>query len=290
MRSRIIEFLNHYFNTSIFDYLIPDHAYVYAAMFGIGAWVFIRRCRSISLNMYHASGLLIWAGVAALIGARVFYLLQHVGDVIKDPSMLLELNGATVSFGVYLGSFLGIFLYTVRHHLVPWEYMDVLAATLGLGPMLGRLACFLNGDDYGTLSTLPWAVSFPHHSYPFMNQVELGLIQSNADLSMPIHPVQLYASLKGLVLFVLFSALWRKKLFKPGALFFLFWITYAVCRFLLEFFRGDADRGWVGVFSTGQFMSILLFMTSLVFIGALYKWKIMKREEIPFSGVQMKIG
>jgi phosphatidylglycerol:prolipoprotein diacylglycerol transferase len=95
-------------------------------------------------------------------------------------------------------------------------------------------------------------------------------------LSLPVHPVQLYCVLKGVLLFILFSVLWKKNLFKPGVLFFLFWMSYAVLRFMIEFFRGDENRGWVGNFSTGQFMSCGIFLVSLGILMAKYKFVVRK--------------
>jgi phosphatidylglycerol:prolipoprotein diacylglycerol transferase len=140
--------------------------------------------------------------------------------------------------------------------------------------MVGRFACFLNGCDYGTLSYLPWAVQFPKGSYAYYDHLYKGLIDSADMMSLPVHPVQLYCVLKGFILFIVFSVLWRKNLFKPGVLFFLFWMSYAVLRFMIEFFRGDENRGWVGNLSTGQFMSCIIFLVSLGFIYFRYKWKI----------------
>ena len=274
MRPRIIDFLNQWFHTGIFNYLIPDSAVVYAVMVGVGAILFLKRCKKISLNTYHASGIAIWASVAGLVGARVFYLVQNFGYTLEHPETVFEINGATVSFGVYLGGIAGVILYSRLYKVVPWKYLDVGVSVLGLGPMIGRIACFLNGDDYGTVSTIPWAVRFPHGSYPFIDHVERGWITPMDDLSLPVHPVQLYGCLKGLALFILFSVLWKKNLFKPGVLFFLFWMCYSCFRFILEFFRGDMDRGWVGALSTGQFMSVMIFGASLVCISFLYGWKI----------------
>ncbi len=275
MGPRIIEYLNGRFHTGVFQYLVPDPAVVYAVMLGAGATLFVRRCRARGLDGYHASGMVIWASIAALLGARLFYLVQNMGEVAAQPSMLLELNGATVSFGVYIGGVLGAAMYFRMRGVAPWEYLDAAASVMGIGPLLGRFACFLNGDDYGTLSNLPWAVQFPHGSYPFLDQVARGWISPMADLSLPVHPVQLYGCVKGLLLLVVFSALWKKKLFKPGVLFALFWITYASARFVLEFFRGDDDRGFVGALSTGQAMAIVLIIASL---GMLW-WKYGRRRE-----------
>lgn len=272
MRSRIIDYLNLHFPSVNFKYIIPDISVIYAIMLIVGAIIYIKRCSS--LSKYHASGIAIWASIAGLLGARIFYLIQNIEYTIHHPSIIYEINGATVSFGVYLGGILGIFLYSKFYKLVPWSYLDTAASVLGIGPLIGRWSCFLNGDDYGTLSNLPWAVRFPPGSYPFINHVANGWLSPTAELSLPVHPVQIYGSLKGLILFIGFTILWKKNLFKPGVLFFLFIMAYAVCRFILEFFRGDMDRGWVGKLSTGQFMSILLFGISAICISLIYKWKI----------------
>ena len=274
MRPRLIEYFNSMFHTDIFGYIIPDPAVVYAIMLGLGIIILLKRCKSAFLDTDHAAGLIIWGSVAALLGSRIFFLIQDIGYTYHHPEMLLELNGATVSFGAYLGGISGIILYGVFHHIILWRYLDATASVLGIGPMIGRMACFLNGDDYGTLSNLPWAVQFPKGSYPYYDHLYQGLINSSAMFSLPVHPVQLYASLKGLLLFVLFSILWKKDLFKPGVLFFLFWMSYATCRFGLEFFRGDENRGWIGHLSTGQFMSCLIFLASSGCIYLRYKWRI----------------
>jgi phosphatidylglycerol---prolipoprotein diacylglyceryl transferase len=283
MKPRIVEFLNQYFHSGIFSYLIPDPSVVYSVMLGVGAIIFIKRCGRLSLDKFHAAGFAIWASVSALIGARLFYLIQNIGYTLSHPGILLEINGATVSFGVYLGGMLGALLYCRYNKLSPWNYLDTAASVLGIGPLIGRMACFLNGDDYGTLSNLPWAVRFPHGSYPFIHHVENGWIDAVSDLSLPVHPVQLYGCLKGLVLLILFTVLWRKNIFKPGVLFFLFCMAYSLFRFILEFFRGDDDRGWVGSLSTGQFMSILIFCAAALFILFKYKLKITNEFAVEIS-------
>jgi phosphatidylglycerol:prolipoprotein diacylglycerol transferase len=280
MRPRIVDFLNQWFDTGIFNYLIPDSAVVYAVTVGVGAILFLKRCKNISLNSCHASGIAICASVGGFIGARVFYLVQHLSYTLEHPATVFKINGPTVSFGVYLGGIAGVILYSRLYKVVTWKYLDVGVSVLGLGPMIGRIACFLNGDDYGTVSTVPWAVRFPHGSYPFIDHVERGWITPMDNLSLSVHPVQLYGCLKGLALFILFSVLWKKNLFKPGVLFFLFWMCYSCFRFILEFFRGDMDRGWVGTLSTGQFMSVTIFGASLVCIWFLYGWKIKNDEKL----------
>jgi phosphatidylglycerol:prolipoprotein diacylglycerol transferase len=274
VRPRLIEVLNRHFHSDNFQFLVPDPAIVYAMVLGLGILLFVRRCERSGLSWEHATGAALWASLAAVLGARLFYLIQHLGYTVSHPSILLEINGATVSFGVYIGAVLGAVLYSRVRHFAPLPYLDAFASVFGIGPMIGRWACFLNGDDYGKVTNVPWAVRFPHGSYPFLDHVRREWISPMADLSLPVHPVQLYLSLKGLVLFVVFSVLWRKRYFKPGALFLLFWICYSAARFGLEYFRGDEDRGWIGGWSTGQVCSALIATASIAGLVVCFRGKI----------------
>jgi phosphatidylglycerol:prolipoprotein diacylglycerol transferase len=258
VRPRLIEALDSALHTHVFRFVVPGPAVVYAVMVGVAILLFVRRCERSGLSWEHATGMALWASLAAGVGGRLFDLIQHLGYTLAHPSEVLALNGATVSFGVYIGGVLGALLYSRARHFAPLPYLDVFASVLGVGPLIGRWACFLNGDDYGRVSNVPWAVRFPHGSYPFLDHVQRGWISPMADLSLPVHPVQLYLSLNGLVLLLAFSALWKRSHLKPGVLFLLYWTAYSGARFALEFFRGDEDRGWIGVLSIGQAFSLLI--------------------------------
>jgi phosphatidylglycerol:prolipoprotein diacylglycerol transferase len=243
----------------MFTWLLPEPVYLYALAMAACMIVFYRRCAYSGLSSYHALGAAIWAMLGGLIGSRVFYLLQHMDRVAANPSIVLELGGGTVSWGAYLFGALAFWFYFLFYRRPVGPYADVLASCLGLGPFIGRWACFLNGDDYGTLSSAPWSVVYPQGSYPFWDHVRSGLIESDALYSLPVHPVQLYFSLNGLMLFIVITWTWRRFRMRRGTLFLLYWGLYSFGRFFLEFFRGDINRGFVGPFSTGQFMSLIIF-------------------------------
>lgn len=266
MRPRIVDALNAWFGTELFAWIVPDPAFVYAIAMATVALVFLRRSHKATLSRYHALGAVVWAIVGGLIGARVFFLLQHLELTVSRPSIVFDLNGGTVSWGAYLGGSLAFIFYLRRHQQPTVRYLDVLASCLGLGPFIARWACFLNGDDYGTLADVPWAVSFPHGSYPFAAQVQAGLLDPLAELSLPIHPVQIYFSFKGLLLVAVCTMLWKRKL-SPGILFALYWLMFAAARFVLEFFRGDVSRGFIGVLSVGQVMSLVIFVAAGVMLA-----------------------
>jgi phosphatidylglycerol:prolipoprotein diacylglycerol transferase len=190
----------------------------------------------------HALGGGLWAMAGALAGARIFHLAQHLGETFADPSRLLDLSGATVSWGAYLGGAAGFWLYCRVHRLAASPYLDLAAPAAGLAIFVGRWACFLNGDDFGTQSDVPWALRFPHASYPFAQQARANLISPLDDLSLPVHPVQLYLSAAGLALFFLTLAFWKRLRNRPGAAFCFFWTGHSVLRFALESFRADHEH------------------------------------------------
>jgi phosphatidylglycerol:prolipoprotein diacylglycerol transferase len=256
MRPRLAEGLNAAFGTRLFEWLVPSPAVMYAlAMLAALVVVRYRSRAAPGVVPYHALGVGLWVMASALVGARLFYLFQYLPETLAQPLRIFDLGGATVSWGAYLGGGAGLLLYCRCYRLPGQPYADLLATTIGLAIAIGRWGCFLNGDDFGTRSDLPWAVRFPHGSYPFAQQARAHLIFPLDDLSLPVHPVQLYLSLNGLLLFFLTSWYWKRFRHRPGATFCFFWLLYAVSRFLLEFFRGDHDQFLLGV-PTAQAMSI----------------------------------
>lgn len=262
MRPKIVDWLNETLGTSFFSWLVPHQTVVYFIAIVVVMAVFVRRSREAQLLRYHALGASIWALIAGFAGARLLYLLLHVDEVVRQPAMIIDLHGATISWGAVLGGSLGFVLYFRRERVSPWRYADVLASTFGLAPFIARVACFLNGDDYGRVTDAPWGVTYPPGSLAFDAHLQQGLLEPWAMASLSVHPVQLYLAAKGLALFVLFSALWRRFDLPPGALFFLYWTADGTLRFALEFFRGDTERTYVGPFPDGQALALLVAMAS----------------------------
>ena len=121
-----------------------------------------------------------WLFVAGIAGARLFYVIEYwdrfqkptLGETIE--AILNVAQGGLVVYGSLLGGGLALFLFVRRHHL-PWLAMcDLVVPGLILGMALGRLGCFLNGCCYGGASDLPWAVTFPWNTPPFIAQVQNG--------------------------------------------------------------------------------------------------------------------
>jgi phosphatidylglycerol:prolipoprotein diacylglycerol transferase len=155
---------------------------------------------------------------------------------------------------------------------------DLLAPSLLIGLAFGRLGCFLNGCCYGGECDLPWAVTFPRESLPYMEQLETGRFGDTATLdptnlparSLPVHPTQLYSAIDAALLCWL---LWSYYPFRrrDGEVTALMLTLHPISRFLLEVIRVDESAVFGTGFSISQNISILFFVLTLVGWGLLLR-------------------
>jgi len=271
MRPALVRHLDEAFGTSLGAWLVPTPEVVYALAISAGLLLYLQRTRADGLPRYHALGSVVWAAVAGFLGARLLYLLLRSGELLQQPSMLWDLGGSTISWGAYLGGAAGFVLYFRVHRESPWKYADVAGSTVGFGTCIGRFGCLLNGDDYGRVTELPLAVTYPPGSYAYGAHLAQGLIQPAAATSVPVHPVQLYLAANALALFLLFSWLWRSRRLQLGMLFFSYWAAYGVTRFGLEFLREDAGRTVLFGLPDGQTIALCVSLASIAALAVLHR-------------------
>jgi len=147
---------------------------------------------------------------------------------------------------------------------------DAIVPAVTLGVAVSRLGCFLNGDDYGTPSNLPWAVAFPMGTEAYSDHWSRGWINGDAATSLTVHPVQIYASLFALALFV-FLTHWHGR--RPGSRFAVFLSLYGAGRFADQFVRGDFQP-ILGPFSLTQLISIALILAGVFLLLRLTVFKV----------------
>jgi phosphatidylglycerol---prolipoprotein diacylglyceryl transferase len=138
-------------------------------------------------------------------------------------------RGGLVFYGGLIGASLACVLYARLKKVPLWKLADILAPSIALGHVFGRLGCLLNGCCYGRECHLPWAITYPQTS-----SVEAG----RASPGIPLHPAQVYESLLNLLFYAGLTWLYRRKKFE-GQVFATYLIGYAVLRSFVEMFRGD---------------------------------------------------
>ena len=231
----------------------PITVYTYgvllAAAYLLGLKLAMVRAERRGLDSARVLDLGIYIIIAALIGAKLLLLIIDFNTFKNDPRELLTLAR---SGGVFYGGLIlavAVALWYIRRARLPlWTTCDVFAPGIALGHVVGRFGCFFAGCCYGRPTTVPWAITFRD---PF------AAANVGTPLNIPLHPTQLYeAGAEALILIALLLVERKGRPFQ-GRTFWLYILLYAVSRFVIEFFRGD-ERGTVGIFSTSQFISIVL--------------------------------
>src|SRR5258708_4838539 len=225
-----------------------------AAAYLTAFWWLTREGRREGLNVDALTSLGFWAIAGAVVGAKALMIVRDLPDDVTTPSNVFSwsvLSSAGDFYGGFIGALIASAVFFWRDSRLPfWRTADLCGPAIALGQAIGRVGCFMAGDDYGRPTHVAWAVTF---SDP--DAARIG----GAPLGVPLHPVQLYESIVCAVLFALLLRLRRQKQF-DGEVILSYTLLYAVARFILEFFRGDADRGFVfgGSSSTSQFIAVLL--------------------------------
>jgi phosphatidylglycerol---prolipoprotein diacylglyceryl transferase len=228
-----------------------------AAAYLLGLQLARVRAKHRGLDQNRVLDLGIYIIISALIGAKLLLLVTDWSSFKADPRELLTLarSGGVFYGGLILAVIVALW-YIRRAGLPLWTTCDVFAPGIALGHVVGRFGCLFAGCCFGKPTTKPWGITFTD---PFA--------QSNVGtpLGVPLHPTQLYEA--GAEFLILLFLLWseRKGRPYPGRTFWLYMLLYAISRFIIEFYRGD-DRGTVGMFSTSQFISLLLAPLAIVML------------------------
>jgi len=190
--------------------------------------------------------------IGIIIGGRLGYILIYNFDYyINNLLDIFKIWEGGMSFhGGLIGIILTSIIFAKKNNQNPFLYMDIVALVAPIGIFFGRISNFINSELYGTITNVPWAVTF---------------IQVD---TFPRHPSQIYeAILEGIVLFLILIYFKNKFLDKPGLISSLFLIFYSIFRFVVEFFRmPDEQIGNILLnLSMGQVIS-LIFMLSGIFL------------------------
>lgn len=244
----------------VLGFSVHWYGLMYLAGFALGWWMLprLQRMRGIALSRDAWSDIFTAAILGVILGGRLgFVLLYEPRFYLEHPLEILKIwRGGMASHGGFLGVSVAL-LWVLRHSSKDTllRIADVIVVPVATGLALGRIGNLINGELYGTVSDLPWAMAFPGAE---------GLR----------HPWPLYAMLKDLfIAFICFLSLLRINI--PGLTTALFLVQYAVLRFSLEVLR-DQSYGWVGVgplsVSWGQLYCLPIFG-----VGVWLWWSMRKR-------------
>ena len=211
--------------------------------------------------------LFVWVTLGVIVGGRLGYVLLYgtlycgfnpdgpaCGGLpwayLSDPVKIVAAWEGGMSFhGGLTGVVIALWLFCRSRKLNLLAVGDLVSAAVPIGLFFGRIANFINGELWGKVSNVPWAMVFPN-AEPF---------------GLPRHPSQLYeAGMEGLLLFLFLRILmFRWQIHKrPGLVIAWFLVGYGLCRFIAEFFR-DSESKIYGWFSMGQALSLPMWAAAV---------------------------
>lgn len=241
------------------------HYYGLSYLLGfLAAWGLLRIYNSkgkFSINADERSNLMTAIILGVLIGGRTGYMLFYdLDSFLSNPFSIFLINkGGMASHGGFIGVFVAVVWFARKQKYDFFKLGDVVVTLAPLGLCFGRIANFINGELWGRVTDVSWAVIFPNSPVVY-----------NASLLMhtpePRHPSQLYAALlEGLLLFAYTQwRFWRTQP-KTGQIGGEFLIGYGIVRIFGELFR-EPDAPLILGVSRGQFYSIFMILAGIFVI------------------------
>ena len=231
---------------------------MYLTGFSFAWWLSRLRAPHYGWTKSQTEDLLFYGAIGVIVGGRLGYAVFYdLSNHLANPLNIFKLWQGGMSFhGGLLGVLLAFWFFAKKTGKPYFAVSDFIAPMVPIGLFFGRIGNFINGELWGNVSNLPWAMVFP------------------AAGPLPRHPSMLYqAALEGLLLFVI---LWwySAKTRPPAAVSGLFLLGYGTFRFLVEFVRAPDDQyGYLALnwLTMGQILSSPMIIAGIILIIMAYR-------------------
>ena len=224
---------------------------IVATAFLLGIWLACRRARQNNLDPNHILNMALLIIPAAIIGARLYYVIFTWENYQLEPlEILATWHGGLAIHGGIIGGLLAALLYVRRYKLSPWLTADIAAPSLILGQAIGRWGNFINQEAHGGPVTEQFINHFPNF---IKNQMFID--------GWYYHPTFLYESTWNLIVFAILTWRWPQKK-ADGEIAFLYLLLYSTGRFIIEALRTDSLM--LGPFRVAQLVSVSLIIIGVV--------------------------
>lgn len=230
-----------------------------AILLGVGVAYFLTSDKE---YREHLINVLLYGVLGAIIGARLWQVFFYEwGYYSLHPAEILMLwHGGMAIQGSLVGAFLVGLIYTRVHRLNFWRLADLAAPGLIFGQGIGRIACFLNGDAFGTPTNSGFGIVYPQ-----------GTSAYEVYGNQPLWPAEIWEGQWDIVVFALILIISRWRILPQGILFLIYITLYSLGRFTLEFLRGDGGRYWLN-WTAAQWSSAAMIILALI-CGVVLTWK-----------------
>lgn len=249
-------------------YGYPINSYGLMVVFGLAACILyavLEVKKRSEIKDYVVIFSALWIALGIFVGSHVLYGITNIGKIFKlfqnaslyfadfltGTALFLTLIGGMVFYGGLIGGAIALLIYLKKTKKDVAAYCDFFVPCIPLFHFFGRIGCFLSGCCYG--------IEFPI-GFTYTDSV---VTEANGVCRLPLPLIE---ACLNLVIFAVLLFCYNKRKMAKGHMVLVYCFTYPVVRFTDEFFRGDKIRGFLGPFSTSQWISLCIFATALVYV------------------------
>lgn len=247
---------------SLGNFTLHTYGLLVATGFLVGIYVARHFARRFRMDGERIFNLAVYLALAAILGAKLFLVIQDWRYYFADPSSLLSasfLQSAGIFYGGVIVALAVLALYVHRQHLRWLAVGDAVVPGVAIGHAIGRLGCFSAGCCWGKPTTLPWGVTFTN---PYAHAT-VGV-----PLHIPLQPTQLYEAGGEALIFLLLWKLAGRRAFE-GQLTATYLLSYGILRFLVDFARAYEPQAMLfhGMLTDAQVISLGLIALAIGIIA-----------------------
>ena len=238
---------------NIFGKEIPIYGIAWILGTAIAAVIALLLSKKREIERYDLVYSAVFSMLAGAFGAKLLFIAVSLKTIIEQNiPFIAVLRGGFVFYGGLIGGAIGLVIYTRMFKLNTLRFFDLYALVVPLGHAVGRIGCFYSGCCSGM-----------EYDGPF--NVEYSSTLGMTPLGVPLLPVQLIEALLLALLFVVLLVVFFKCK-STGVVTVVYLYSYSFLRFVLEFLRGDVERGLLFNLSTSQIVSLLIVISVTVII------------------------
>lgn len=231
-----------------------------------GGWIASIMAKKLGQDSERTWDLMIWLIVGGIVGARIWHILTPSPSLVASGidtmyylthplDMINTRRGGLGIPGAIIGGVIAMYFFTRKNNLPFKPWLDAGSFGLALGQAIGRWGNYVNQELYGGPTNLPWKIFIePQHRVSGFENVDY------------YHPLFLYESIWNFLNLGVMLLVYKKlnKYLRPGEIFIIYLMNYALGRFLLDFIRLDASL--VGGINANQTVMLLIFIITLTII------------------------
>jgi phosphatidylglycerol:prolipoprotein diacylglycerol transferase len=226
-----------------------------------GVWIAGKQLEERGVRIRQFDTFAFWTIAGGILGARLFYVMDHLGDFTDNPLRILAISeGGLAVYGAVIGGFATVAILCYLRNEPFRKIIDSIAPALATAQAIGRIGCTINGDAWGAKTDSPFALVYTHPDAIIPNRL----------MNVPTHPYPIYDIAMNLAIVAVIWPL-RKRNLPDGAIFAIFAFLYAITRFFISYVR--EERVWFWGLQEAQVIALITFAVS----GAALIWLFSRR-------------